>query len=213
MRKAAMALGTTELSARSTLWPPTSTPLTSSTSSNSEGSSTSTSRKRIGTSSGMWLSSRCLLSLALYSSGSSVARRRWATMWISPPLAASSMSLWAASSISIRSWRSSVERCTRETSETTNAHRDFLYAIFERAPDARAITVLALYEGLTDFEATHQRAGRLNVGSFFEPVRFEDCCDCLKKYPLIEAMVPEPSLGEYALGPGKIYSGLERRRE
>jgi hypothetical protein len=30
----------------------------------------------------------------------------------------------------------------------------------------------------------------------------------------IEVMVPEPSLGEYALGPGRdIYSGLERRRE
>ena len=111
-----------------------------------------------------------------------------------------------------RSWWD--RKARRASSACYHAHRDFLYAIFERAPDARAITVLALYEGLTDFEATHQRAGRLNVGSFFEPVRFEDCCDCLKKYPLIEAMVPEPSLGEYALGPGReIYSGLERRRK
>src|SRR4028119_631174 len=54
-----MALGTTELSARSTLWGPTSTPLTSSTSSNSEASSTCTSRNRIGSSGGTWLSSRC----------------------------------------------------------------------------------------------------------------------------------------------------------
>jgi hypothetical protein len=109
------------------------------------------------------------------------------------------------------SWWDRKVRCA--SSACYHAHRDFLHAI-ERAPDARAITVLALYEGLTDFEATHQRAGRLNVGSIFEPVRFEDCCDCLKKYPLIEVMVPEPSLGEYALGPGrKIYSGLERRRK
>ena len=95
-----------------------------------------------------------------------------------------------------------------------HAHRDFLYAVFERAPHARAVTALALYEGLADFEATHWRAGRLNVGSYFEPVRFEECCDCLKKFPRIEAMVPEPSLGEYALKPDRgIYSGLERRRK
>src|SRR3712207_5470779 len=81
-----MALGTTELTARSTLWPPISTPLTSSTSSNSEASSTSTSRKRIGTPGGMWLSSRCSSSLLAYSSGSASFRRLWATMWISVPV-------------------------------------------------------------------------------------------------------------------------------
>jgi hypothetical protein len=95
-----------------------------------------------------------------------------------------------------------------------HAHRDFLYALFERAPHARAVTALALYEGLADFKATHWRAASLNVGSYFEPVRFEDCCDCLKKFPQIEAMVPEPSLGEYALDPDRdIYSGLDRRRK
>src|SRR5215208_2136038 len=56
-----MAFGTTELTARSTLCPPTSTPLTSRTSSNSEASSTWTSRKMIDSSGGMWLSSRCSL--------------------------------------------------------------------------------------------------------------------------------------------------------
>ena len=65
-----MALGTTELTARKTLWSPTSTPFTSSTSSNSEASSTSTSRNMMGTSSGMWLSSRCSASLLSYSASS-----------------------------------------------------------------------------------------------------------------------------------------------
>src|SRR5215208_6137573 len=59
------------LPARSTLWLSTSTPLTSSTSSNSEGSLTSTSKKRIGMSSDTWLlSSRCSASLEAYSSAS-----------------------------------------------------------------------------------------------------------------------------------------------
>ena len=95
-----------------------------------------------------------------------------------------------------------------------HAHRDFLYAVFERAPYAQVVTSLAVYAGLVDFEATHRRTGRLNVGSFFEPVRFEDCCDCSKTFPEIEAMVPEPYLGGYALDPDRgIYSGLAHRRE
>lgn len=111
-----------------------------------------------------------------------------------------------------RSWWD--RKARRIGSACYHAHRDFLYAVFERAPHARVVTVLALYEGLADFEATHRRAGRLNVGSFFEPIRFEDCCDCLKRFPQIEEMVPEPGLGRYALEPGReIYSGLERRRQ
>ena len=98
-----MAFGTTELLARSTLCLPTSTPLTSSTSSNSEGSSTSTSRKSMDSSGGMWLSSRCSFSFSAYSRGSLPAWRRLATMWISPFCAASSMNRWAVSSISILS--------------------------------------------------------------------------------------------------------------
>src|SRR5215211_6809013 len=59
-----MALGTTVLSPLSTLYPPTFTPLTSSTCSlNSEGSSTSISRNSTGTSFGMWLYSLCSSSL------------------------------------------------------------------------------------------------------------------------------------------------------
>lgn len=97
-----------------------------------------------------------------------------------------------------------------------HAHRDFFYAIFERAPQARAVTALDLYEGLADFEARYRRVASLNVGSFFEPVRFEDCCDCLRRFPRIETMVPEPYLGDYALEENReIYSGLntdERKR-
>ena len=70
----------------------------------------------MGTSSGMWLSSRCSFSLLSYSA-SSPAWRRLATMWISPPWLASSMNLCAVSSSSMRSCLSSSERYTRETSE------------------------------------------------------------------------------------------------
>jgi hypothetical protein len=66
---------------------------------------------------------------------------------------------------------------------------------------------------LVDFEATDRRIGQMYVGSHFEPVRFADCCDCPKKFPRIEEMVPEPYLGEYALEAGReIYSGLEDKR-
>src|SRR5215217_3989479 len=111
-----MALGTTELIACMTLWPPTSTPLISRTSSNSEASSTSTSRNIMGTSLGMRLSPRCSISLWSYSA-LSPAWRRLATMWISPSRLASSTNLSAASSSSMRSCLSSSERYTRETSE------------------------------------------------------------------------------------------------
>jgi hypothetical protein len=90
-----------------------------------------------------------------------------------------------------------------------HAHRDFLYAVFERAPQARVVATLAVYEGLRDFESTHRRVSELNVGSFFEPVRFGDCCDCLKRFPWIEKMVPEACPEEYRLKPERgIYSGL-----
>ncbi|HZC83235.1 MAG TPA: hypothetical protein VE194_02325 [Rubrobacter sp.] len=106
-----------------------------------------------------------------------------------------------------RSWWDKKERAIR--SACYHAYRDFLYAVFERAPRARVVTSLAVYEGPTHFEATHRRISRLNVGSFFEPVRMEDCCDCPKGLRN-EEMVPELYLGEgYALEPDrKIYSGL-----
>ena len=93
-----------------------------------------------------------------------------------------------------------------------HAYRDFLYAVFEREPSARAVTSLAVYEGLRNFESTHERIGRLNVGSYFEPIRLDDCCDC-SKFLEIEEMMPEPYLGEYALDSDReIYSGLQSRR-
>jgi hypothetical protein len=108
-----------------------------------------------------------------------------------------------------RSWWD--RKARRVSSPCYHAHRDFFYAIFERAPYARVVTALAIYEGLKNFESTHQRVGKLNVGSFFEPVCFEDCCECSKSFTSIEEMVPDAYLGDYALEPGRaIYSGLER---
>ena len=90
-----------------------------------------------------------------------------------------------------------------------HAHRDFLYAVFERAPRARVVTALVAYDGLRSFESDHRRVGKLNMGSFFEPIPFEGCCDCAKRFPRVEAMVPEAYLEEeYALKPHpQIYSG------
>ena len=108
-----------------------------------------------------------------------------------------------------RSWWNRKRRHT--SSACYHAYRDFLYAVFERAPYARAVTSLAVYEGLRNFESTHERTGRLVVGSYFEPIRFADCCDC-SKFLEIELMVPEPYLGKYALDSDReIYSGLEHR--
>ena len=70
----------------------------------------------MGTSLGMWLSSRCSISLWSYSA-LSPAWRRLATMCTSPPWLASSTNLSAVSSSSMRSCLSSSERYTRETSE------------------------------------------------------------------------------------------------
>jgi hypothetical protein len=110
-----------------------------------------------------------------------------------------------------RSWWNLKERYSR--SACYHVHRDFLYALYERAPHARVVTSLAVYQGLRNFESSYRRVGKLNVGTFFEPVRFEACCDCAKKLPQIEEMVPESSLGEeYALKPDRgIYSGSSVR--
>src|SRR5215208_3890134 len=113
-------------------------------------------------------------------------------------------------------WSNFIAKRCHIRSVCYHAYRDFLYALFERSPHARVVTSLTVYEGFRNFESTYWRSGKLNVGSFFEPMRFEDCCDCLKKFPQIEEMVPEMCLSEYALDPDRdIYSGLnlgEKRR-
>ncbi len=53
-----------------------------------------------------------------------------------------------------------------------HAYRDFLYTVFERAPHALVVTSLTAYEGLTHFEATHRRTGRLNVGFLLRALLF-----------------------------------------
>lgn len=89
-----------------------------------------------------------------------------------------------------------------------HAHRDFLYAVFEREPSARVVTRLAAYYGLASFEATCWKVGKVNVDLYFGRRPFEDYCGC-SKCPRIEAMRPDTYLGEYTLvADGKIYSGL-----
>ncbi len=50
------------------------------------------------------------------------------------------------------------DRKARHTySACYHAHRDLLYAVFERAPHARVVTALAAYDGLRNFESDHRR--------------------------------------------------------
>ncbi len=118
---------------------------------------------------------------------------------------------WVPQSWWMESWWDWKVRYTR--SACWHAHRDFLYAVFERAPVTRVVTALAVYNGLANFESTYRGTGYTNVGNFFHPVLLSECCNC-SEFPEVEKLVPEPYLGEYALHPGReIYSGLKPGRE
>ncbi len=91
-----------------------------------------------------------------------------------------------------------------------HALRDFLYAVFERAPRAWAETAFGIYNGCEDFVFRYQRVERAIMKSLSWYGYFsEETCNC-SKFPEIEELVPDPYLGEYALYPDrKIYAGLE----
>ncbi len=59
-----------------------------------------------------------------------------------------------------------------------HAHRDFMRAIFKRAPDALLVTALARYEGSAGFEHEFHYTGTQNVGPPMDPIARQDCCEC-----------------------------------
>jgi len=59
-----------------------------------------------------------------------------------------------------------------------HGHREFMRALFERAPGATLETGLITYRGREDFERRHASTGLRNVGSQVWPVFYGNCCDC-----------------------------------
>lgn len=56
--------------------------------------------------------------------------------------------------------------------------RDFLRYVFERYPEAVAITAIARYEGKAGFERDYPATGDRNIGSVICPVLYRDACRC-----------------------------------
>lgn len=59
-----------------------------------------------------------------------------------------------------------------------HAHRDFMRAIFDIAPDAVLRSSMAVYRGKAGFEASYPDTGFRNIGSMMSPVNFKDACEC-----------------------------------
>lgn len=59
-----------------------------------------------------------------------------------------------------------------------HAHRDFMVALFNLAPDARLKTAVAYYKGRDDFAAKFEATGRKNVGSMMSPCEYRHACEC-----------------------------------
>lgn len=78
-----------------------------------------------------------------------------------------------------------------------HAHRNYLYALFERAPQARVTTSIASYQSYRDFLCHHSVTGDIGIGSIAAPYRLADACNC-RKFPHLEELIPE-ELGGYHL--------------
>lgn len=95
----------------------------------------------------------------------------------------------------------------------SHAYRDFLYAVFERAPQAWVDTAFATYNGRGDFVSRHRHVGYGIMSNLFSSALFRNGCNC-SKFPEIEEYVPEPYLGEHNLGPDpETYAGLDHGRK
>jgi hypothetical protein len=71
-------------------------------------------------------------------------------------------------------------RGRRTASACWHAHRDFMRALFELAPNARLKTSLADYRGRDDFEAKYESTGWVSPGSIMAPQQLQDSCDCFR---------------------------------
>jgi hypothetical protein len=59
-----------------------------------------------------------------------------------------------------------------------HAWRDVLAELFEQYPEATVRTALATYKGKGGFEDWFEMTGATNIGSFMEPLRMDEACDC-----------------------------------
>ena len=59
-----------------------------------------------------------------------------------------------------------------------HAHRDFMAAIFDLAPDAVLRSYLAVYKGKSGFERDYPATGYANISSIMQPMEHRHACDC-----------------------------------
>ena len=91
-----------------------------------------------------------------------------------------------------------------------HAHRDWLYALFERVPDAMVRTGQAFYRGLEGFKRNYRQTAHLSIGPLYEPYPLEDVCNCAE-FPRLRDMIPDYELGGYALDAERpLAQGVER---
>jgi hypothetical protein len=64
-----------------------------------------------------------------------------------------------------------------------HAHRDFMLALFDLAPEARLKTAVADYRGKAGFAAKFEATGRRNIGSMMEPIEYREACECYDAAP------------------------------
>lgn len=88
-----------------------------------------------------------------------------------------------------------------------HAHRDYLYALFERVPEAGVTTSIASYQGYRDFLSHHPATANIDIGGLILPYRFAGACNC-REFPHLEELIPEELAG-YHLGASRpIAEGL-----
>ena len=59
-----------------------------------------------------------------------------------------------------------------------HAHRDFMRAIFRKAPDAILHTGIASYYGSEGFEHEFPHTASQNIGSMMQPRQRQEACEC-----------------------------------
>jgi len=66
----------------------------------------------------------------------------------------------------------------RQTTACWHAYRDVLHEIFERFPDARVVTGMTIYEGMSGFLKNYPSTADQNIGSERNPAYMPDLCEC-----------------------------------
>lgn len=59
-----------------------------------------------------------------------------------------------------------------------HAYRDVLAGVFEVNPNARVVTAMSKYVGLSGFHANYPATANANIGSMMQPAYMPELCDC-----------------------------------